>query len=101
MIKSKTKVKQTANSSRIWIEGKKLIGAGFLPNTCYTIKYNKKSIVLTLDQNGTRKVTGSVRNGNPRPIIDLHSKLNADVFAVGDVLTVTYVTGKITFKQEQ
>ncbi len=76
---------------RLWIEGKKLAGAGFLTGDRYVIlsgasKPNQLEIVKR--PNGDRKIAGGERNGKPRPIIDAHSKEWGDLFPSGRVVVM-------------
>lgn len=80
---------------RVWIEGQKLLAAGFTPNARYDIAAEGRKLTLTLAADGARKVTGSTRNGKPRPIIDLNSAAMAAVFAPGDRIQVTFSQGCI------
>ncbi len=98
----KTKVKKTTRSTRIWIEGNKLVHAGFVPEAKYSIEVSKqpfgrKRITLTLDENGDRKVTKSTRGGKDRPIIDLHSNQVAECFDAGTEVTVAYYPWGVIF----
>ena len=73
---------------RLWIEGKKLAGAGFLTGDRYVIlssasKPNQLEILKR--PNGERKIAGGERNGKPRPIIDAHSQEWFDLFPSGRV----------------
>ena len=93
--KGKTKVKQTNRAFRIWIEGTKLVKAGFDCSVAYTIDYDVEggTIFLIIDPKGERKVTAS------RPIIDLHDQKVGEVFNSGDQIEVNYfATGVISFR---
>lgn len=95
-----TTVKQTKRALRIWIEGRKLIDCGFLPLTRYNLAYNiaVKELVLQVANTGSRQVTGSNRDGKPRPIIDLHSKELEQLFQAGDRVEVVFEHGVITIR---
>ena len=107
MITAKTTAKQTARAVRIWIEGAKPASSGFTPDATYSITYGvgRKTylrdgfITLTLDPNGSRRVTKATRNGKARPIIDLHSAEVAAVFAGGTSIEVAYLDGSIMFTE--
>ena len=71
MITAKTTAKQTARAVRIWIEGAKPAASGFTPDASFSITHGDGFISLTLDPNGSRRVTKATRNGKARPIIDL------------------------------
>ena len=91
-----TKVKKTARSFRIWIEGNKLLEAGFEPNVPFSVDFDiateahPSRIFLKLDADGDRRVTKASRNGKARPIIDLHQALVGELFNEGDELEVFY-----------
>ena len=76
---------------RLWIEGKKLAGAGFLTGDRYVILDDRRHQLEILKRpNGDRKIAGGERNGKPRPIIDAHSKEWADRFPSGRVVVRFY-----------
>jgi len=53
--------------SRIWVEGRRLIGAGFVHGARYDVVWNVLGATLTLSSAGARKVAGTI----DRPIIDI------------------------------
>jgi len=97
---SYTTSKQTARSTRVWIEGEALTRSGFTVGTPISVAFNKenKEVVISKDANSTRKVTNSSRNGKSRPIIDLHNKDIQDVFPAGTRVVVMYADGNILMK---
>ena len=99
MITAKTTAKQTARAVRIWIEGAKPASSGFTPDATYSMYLRDGFITLTLDPNGSRRVTKATRNGKARPIIDLHSAEVAAVFAGGTSIEVAYLDGSIMFTE--
>jgi len=80
--------------TRVWIEGKRLTEAGFKVGARYTKKFNRVTIVLTLDSEGPLKVSsrGLV------PIIDLSGKKIREFFEDSDEVQVTFKQGVITYK---
>ena len=100
---SKTKVKKTSRSFRIWLEGDRLIQAGFKPNTRYSIEYGKlsKTIILELDETGRRKVTNSMRKGIARPIIDLESQKIGEFYQEGIELEIKYTKNRIVIQKQE
>jgi len=110
-----TKVKKTARSFRIWIEGNKLLEAGFSPDVQFSVRFQQEKnnfdthgryyparICLALDSEGDRRVTKASRNGKARPIIDLHQALIGELFAEGTELEVSYIrTGFILISKVQ
>ena len=78
---------------RLWIEGMKLAGAGFLTGDRYVILSSASKphqLEILKRPNGDRKIAGGERNGKPRPIIDAHSKEWADRFPSGRVVVEFY-----------
>ena len=78
---------------RLWIEGKKLAGAGFLTGDRYEIlsawqASKPHQLEIVKRPNGDRKIAGGERNGKPRPIIDAHSKAWAGLFPSGRVVVM-------------
>ena len=103
-----TKVKKTARSFRIWIEGNKLLQAGFEPDLRFSVHHQIATdqyparICLKLDAEGDRRVTKASRNGKARPIIDLHQALVGELFNEGAELEVSYLdTGFILISEVQ
>lgn len=103
-----TKVKKTNRSFRIWIEGNKLLQAGFNPGARYSVESQAETesyparICLKLDSQGDRKVTEASRGGKSRPIIDLHQNLVGDLFSAGTEIEVGYLsTGFILMSEVQ
>tara|TARA_R110000851_G_scaffold76665_5_gene168671 strand:+ start:614 stop:1210 length:597 start_codon:yes stop_codon:yes gene_type:complete len=111
----KTKVKKTARSFRIWVEGKKLEQAGFGRAAPYEIAYCKGGI-RTIDgkEYGDHseetyielRITHKGRQGHKvrrvtksRPIIDLSCQEIGNYFPAGTQLVVEYSANKIVFKE--
>ena len=99
---STTTAKATARAVRLWIEGAKLTAAGFTPDTAYYVfsQLRDGALVLMIDTDGDRRVTKAMRNGKPRPIIDLHSKEVAETFPAGTKVRIEYLPNKIIFTKE-
>src|SRR5215213_3329942 len=68
---STTALAQHNNAPRIWLEGKYLQDAGFVPGCHIQVEFATNKIVITLAPNGPRKVS-SKRNGQI-PVVDLNS----------------------------
>ena len=103
-----TKVKKTARSFRIWVEGNKLLQAGFAPDARFSVHHQISTdqyparICLKLDPDGDRRVTKASRNGKARPIVDLHQALVGELFNEGAELEVAYLrTGFILISEVQ
>ena len=96
---STTTAKATARAVRLWIEGAKLNAAGFTPDAAYKVMVRDTTITLLVSDMGERRVTKAMRNGKPRPIIDLHSKDVAAVFPAGTKVHIRYQRDMIIFSQ--
>ncbi len=68
---SYTHIKEHRNGSRLWIEGAKLLTAGFARGQRYNRHINGQKIDLMLHPEGDYVVSGRERNGVQIPIIDL------------------------------
>jgi len=79
--------------SRIWIEGRRLISAGFVRGARYDVLWTAAGASLTLSPaGGARKVAGT----SDRPIIDI---TGASVRSLqSDSATVTFSDKKITIE---
>ena len=64
--------KNRGDSARLWIEGKRLFNAGFDSGDRYSIVSTDTDITIIKTPDGTHKIAGSPKNGEPRPIIDRH-----------------------------
>jgi hypothetical protein len=91
--------------SRIWIEGKRLVNAGFSVGQCYSLDTsNPKRWTLTavigasfnLDDPSVRAVSGK----GDKPIIDITGAHVRDAFGAGTHVRVTYAPGLITITRE-
>ena len=76
--------------SRIWIEGKRLIDAGFTVGKTYYRTAFANAIRLTLHDDGPYKVSGK----GEKPIIDITGKVVTERFT-GEEVTVVYKVGEI------
>ena len=81
-------------ASRVWIEGTRLVRAGFVVAARYTLVEVDGTLVLSLAVDGARKVSGK----GDKPIIDITGDLIRRVFVGRDTVTVDYVAGKIVIR---
>lgn len=81
-------------ASRVWIEGARLVRAGFIVAARYALIEVDGTLVLTLADAGSRKVSGK----GDKPIIDITGDLIRRVFAGRETVTVDYVAGKIVIR---
>lgn len=86
---------------RIWLEGNKLDIIGFVANVRYAVKINKQTIVLTLDEDGEKKVSSKAsKDPNYRtPVIDLHNSGLSDFLNGSEQVEVNHQPGIITIKR--
>ena len=68
---------------RIYIEGRWLIAAGFVPGGCFTVAYQRQQIVLELSPTG-RTISGKRANA----VIDLNGSEILDAFEAGTIRRV-------------
>ena len=76
-------LKTRANYSgpRLWIEGAKLFNAGFISGNGYQITNHDDHVEITTAKDAKHRVAGRDRaNGKPRPIIDRHDVVWAEIF---------------------
>jgi hypothetical protein len=96
-------VRSNRQRPRIWIEGARLLSAGFTNETHYTFEIVKDSLYLIRcakgapkgARTGARKVSGAPA----RPIIDITGKSCAP-FETGDAVEILYVDGLIVISRE-
>ena len=97
MIIINTVAKETKRGVRVWMEGGKLIQAGWNCGDRFDIeffddtKHYNGRIRLTKTPQGKHKVTNGSRNGTPRPIIDLHSKRLEKLFKASTAIECTFL----------
>ena len=94
MEKQIIKVRATKRGIRLWIEGSRLHGAGFVRGASYTRDvdcYNGKGVItLRLNQDGDKKVSGKTKAGSDHAIIDITASKCFEGFAIGQDVEVTY-----------
>lgn len=84
---------------RIWLEGLKLLAGGFRKSTQYVVKeQTAEKVVLTLKQDGKRRVSGRKRNGRDMPIIDLNNNDLAKFCEVGQKVRAVIRKGVIIIR---
>ena len=81
--------------SRIWIEGWRLINAGFAHGARYNVTWRDTGATLTPDVAGDRKVAGTIG----RPIIDITGEKVRALAA--DRVIVTYYDSKIEIERPE
>jgi DNA (cytosine-5)-methyltransferase 1 len=88
---------------RLWLEGKELLAAGFTKGATFTVGFAPGYVVLELDPNGKRRVSGKIKpSGEFHPIIDLTGdKLAEALPGTGDFVPVqvTFTNGRIVARK--
>ena len=79
--------------SRVWIEGARLSRAGFHVGERYELIETDGTLVLTLTQDGKRRVSGK----GTKPIIDITGDLIRRVFAGRTSVRVYYRIGTVSY----
>ena len=94
------KTKAHKSGLRVWIEGDRVKASGFRYHRKYTTEYKPGSIVLKLDSDGKRKVSGRKRAGDTEwtPIIDLCGAKVSASLGEAERVSVTYQPNLITIK---
>lgn len=85
------KIGKNRDAPRVWLEGSQAALAGFVPGTRYDIKVEGHTIVLTVNQDGSRIVSGKQIGERTNPIIDINSR---ELLAVFDGMAAIRVAAK-------
>ncbi len=78
-ITTKLGTTRAGERSRIWIEGDRLVQAGFTVGQRYNVQWLERSALLVLDPKGSKKVSGK----GAHPIIDITGQKVIARFAMG------------------
>ena len=93
-------VRSNRQRPRIWIEGARLLSAGFTHHMPYTVEIVRDSLHLIRCAKGARKGARRKVAGAPaRPIIDITGKSCAP-FKTGDAVEIHYIDGVIIISPE-
>jgi DNA (cytosine-5)-methyltransferase 1 len=94
---SYTQLAENKGKPRIWIEGAKLLKSGFVRGATYSVcDLANQVLVLQLDPNGIRTVSGRTRNEKDIPIIDLTMPWLAHKYDKGSRLRIEFTENEIT-----
>ena len=88
-------VRSNRQRPRIWIEGARLLSAGFTHHMPYVVEIVGNSLVLKRCAQGARKVAGAPA----RPIIDI-TGISCAPFDTGEAVEITYMAGVIMISPE-
>lgn len=92
-----TKIADHRGKKRLWLEGRKLERALFVPGTRFSLTWDPETskVVITPDEEGAHKVSRKERNGKEIPIIDVLGKQIDEMFGEG------LARAKVTVKKGQ
>jgi DNA (cytosine-5)-methyltransferase 1 len=90
---STTSIGQNKNAPRVWIEGRYLLKAGFVPAKTIQVEFANQEIRIIVAQDGPRRVS-SKKNGEI-PVLDLNSSAISDSFGEIQLLQVRITEGEI------
>lgn len=89
-----------APKRRIWLEGDRVLAAGFAVGMEYTRAWADDSLTLTLGTGDTRATRGKVSGKGQRPIIDIVGEKVFEVFGAHcDAVEVSYQPGRIAVRR--
>lgn len=91
---STTTIGRNKNAPRVWLEGKYLLTAGFIPTKTVEVEFKPNQITITLNPSGPRKI--SSKKDGQIPVLDLNSNAIAEAFGAVDILQVKISPGCIT-----
>lgn len=85
-------------ASRIWLEGRRLQNAGFMPSARYqlTVDHDKRSITLRLASNGERLVSRKTRGDCDIPVVDLANHQIGRTFDGLESVKIRFDDGSVT-----
>ena len=72
---------QNKGAPRVWLEGKRIEGAGFTPGAKYELVIQEKRVTLTVNPDGSRVVSAKQRKDCAIPVIDINSAQALAIFA--------------------
>ena len=83
---------------RLWMEGSKLESAGFAKGACYQARTEGDTLILTLDPQGPYRVSGKIKDGAERALIDLRPDTKGLALPVGARVRVLFQQGTIRIR---
>ena len=88
-------------NKRIWLEGKRLSSIGFNRHTKYSVVVNHETgkMVLRIDPNGVRVVSGRKRGEKETPILDLDNVEVTKFLGEAKRIRATFSKGRILIEQ--
>jgi DNA (cytosine-5)-methyltransferase 1 len=86
---------------RVWLEGRYLLQAGFLPAHRIEVEFSSNRISIKLAPQGSRVVSSKTKNDRPIPVLDLNSSAIAESFGPVTTLQVYVTEGEIVLTPTQ
>lgn len=90
------KLGRNAHGLRVWLSGKYLSAGGFLPGKRYEVATKETSVMLTVNDDGSRVISSKEKGEERVPVIDLNSNTLLQAFEGMAVVRVVVRQGKIT-----
>lgn len=87
---------------RVWLEGDRVLAAGFAVGMFFTRAWDEKegTLTLTLGEGATRATRGKVSGKGDRPILDIVGEKVFEVFGKHcDKVEVSYAPGRIVVRR--
>lgn len=85
------KIGKNRDAPRVWLEGSQAAAAGFVPGTRFDIKVEGRTVVLTVNKDGSRVVSGKQIGERTNPVIDINSR---ELLAIFDGMAAIRVAAK-------
>lgn len=86
--------------SRIWLEGDRVLAAGFAPGMMYTREWTADTLTLALGEGEGRATRGKVSGKGEKPILDIVGDKVREVFGAHcERVEVSYEAGRITVRR--
>ena len=85
-----SKIGENRGAKRVWLQGEMLNKAGFGHDSRFNIEKRDGGLVLSIGDNGTRKVSKKDKNDKVIPIIDINSNETLAIFEGLEVVRVIF-----------
>jgi DNA (cytosine-5)-methyltransferase 1 len=98
---STAKIGRNKDAPRVWLEGRYLLQAGFIPSHRIQVHFSEQRVEITLAAEGVRVVSSKTRHNQSIPVLDLNTSALADSFGPITTLQVTITEGSIVLSPTQ